>query len=214
MYQPEHFRLEDLASLHEVMRAHPLAQLVTAGPGGLMANAVPFILYPNEGEQGVLRAHLARANAQWREIEAGAQALVIFQGREGYVTPSWYAAKREHGKVVPTWNYVVVQARGTIRTEHDPAWLKAQVEALTDRHEAGRREAWAVADAPDAFVAAQLRAIVGIEIALEELSGKFKMSQNRSAADRQGVASGLRAEGRDEALTLASLVESLGGQRP
>ncbi len=213
MYQPEHFKLEDRTGLHEVMRAHPLAQLVSAGPGGLMANPVPFILHADQGENGVLHAHLARPNPQWREIEAGAETLVIFQGREGYVTPSWYASKREHGKVVPTWNYVVVQARGAARTIHDGQWLVEHVSQLSDRHEAPREAPWAVTDAPSQFITALARGIVGIEIVINDLSGKFKMSQNRPAADRDGVVEGLRRDGASAAGEMADMVRKLAGGR-
>jgi transcriptional regulator len=211
MYQPEHFRLEDRDALHAVMRAHPLAQLVTAGPGGLMANAIPFILHADEGENGVLRSHLARPNPQWREIEAGADVLVIFQGPEAYVTPGWYPSKREHGKVVPTWNYVAVQARGRAVAIQDGAWLHAHVSQLSDVHEQTREMPWSVSDAPDAFIHALTRGIVGIEITISALTGKFKMSQNRPAADRDGVADGLHADG---AADMAGLVRALGEGRP
>ena len=213
MYQPEHFKLEDRVSLDEVICAHPLAQLVTSGPGGLMANPVPFILHADQGQHGVLQAHLARPNPQWREIEAGADVLVIFQGREGYVTPSWYASKREHGKVVPTWNYVVVQVRGAARTIHDGGWLVEHVSQLSDRHEAPRETPWAVSDAPDAFIKALARGIVGIEIEVSEISGKFKMSQNRPEADRDGVADGLLRDGAGASAEMAEMVRTLAGAR-
>ncbi len=194
MYQPPHFQEEGRAVLAALVRAHPLGLLVTAGPGGLIANPVPFLLY-TEGEQGVLRAHLARANPQWRELEAVEDCLVVFQGPEAYVTPSWYATKRETGRVVPTWNYATVQARGRPRAISDAGWLRRQVDDLTAAREGGRPEPWAVSDAPEPFVAAQLRAIVGVEIVLTEVAGKWKMSQNRAAEDRAGVARGLAAEG-------------------
>ncbi len=209
MYQPEHFRIAETAALHEVMRAHPLAQLVTSGPGGLMANPVPFITHGEEGEHGVLRAHLARPNPQWREIEAGAEVLVIFQGHDGYVTPSWYASKREHGKVVPTWNYVIVQARGQARTIHDGNWLVRHVADISERHEASRPKPWAVTDAPEGYVEALARGIVGIEISITALDGKFKMSQNRPPADREGVAEGFLAEPGTAAPVLSNLVRRL-----
>jgi transcriptional regulator len=214
MYQPEHFKLEDLASLHQVMRAYPLAQLITAGPGGLMANPVPFMLHAADGERGVLHAHLARPNPQWREIEAGADALVVFQGPEGYVTPAWYASKREHGKVVPTWNYVVVQARGQARAIHDNEWLVRHVAELSDRHEAPRAAPWSVDDAPKGYVPALARGIVGVEIAIASLAGKFKMSQNRPDADREGVAEGFVRESGAAGADVSLLVRRLSGARP
>jgi transcriptional regulator len=191
MYQPPHFREDDRAALHALIAARPLGLLVTSGAGGLQANAVPFLLDGDSGNNGLLRAHLAKANPQWRDIGEGVEALVVFQGEDAYVTPSWYETKRQTGKVVPTWNYAMVQVRGTIRAVEDAAWLYAQVSALTRLHEATRAEPWSVGDAPEAFVAAQLKGIVGIEIAIREISGKWKVSQNRPAADVEGVAEGM-----------------------
>jgi transcriptional regulator len=211
MYQPEHFKLEDLDALHGVIREHPLAQIVTHGPGGLMANAVPFVLHAEEGARGVLRSHLARPNAQWREIKAGAELLLIFQGGQGYVTPSWYASKKEHGKVVPTWNYVVVQVRGAARVVQDGAWLVEHVSRMSDQQETPLAKPWAVSDAPESFITALTRGIVGIEIEIGEITGKFKMSQNRPEADRAGVVDGFAAHGMED---VAALVRALGDGRP
>lgn len=208
MYEPSHFKVEDRAALHAVIRAHPLASLVTVGEGGLVANPVPFVLHDGEGEQGILRAHLARPNAQWKAIAAGAEVLVIFTGVERYITPAWYAAKQEHGKVVPTWNYVTVQARGPARAVQDPAWLHAQLESLTRQQEAPRAEPWAVTDAPANFIAAQARGIVGVEIEIASLVGKFKLSQNRQQADKQGVLSGLSADPESESQAMAAMVRT------
>lgn len=194
MYVPPAFREDRPGVLHHLIRSHPLATLVTAGPAGLVANLVPFDLV-ERAEGPMLRAHLARANPQCDELRTAGEALVIFQGPQAYITPSWYAAKAEHGRVVPTWNYVVVQVRGRPRVFDAPDWLGAQVTALTDRHETEQPAPWAVTDAPEAFVAAQLRAIVGLEIPIARIEGKWKMSQNRSEADRHGVAEGLRATG-------------------
>lgn len=194
MYQPPHFREDDLGVQHALIRAHPLGLLITAGDAGILANPVPFLLDETGGEKGVLRAHVARANAQWREIGGGAAALVVFQGAEAYVTPSWYRTKQETGKVVPTWNYAIVQARGQAKIVEDPAWLRAQIDALTAQQEGKRPEPWQVGDAPEPFIAAQLRGIVGIEIAISEIEGKWKVSQNRPEADREGVARGLGDE--------------------
>ncbi|HEV7259401.1 MAG TPA: FMN-binding negative transcriptional regulator [Bosea sp. (in: a-proteobacteria)] len=208
MYEPSHFKVEDREALFAVMRAHPLATLVTAGEGGLLANPVPFVLHAEEGGRGVLRAHLARPNPQWKAIAAGAEALVIFTGVERYVTPAWYASKQEHGKVVPTWNYVTVQVRGPARAIEDPAWLRAQLESLTRQQEAPRAEPWSVSDAPEAFVAAQARGIVGIEIGIASLIGKFKLSQNRQEADKRGVFNGLAADPESESQAMAQLVKA------
>jgi transcriptional regulator len=205
MYEPAHFKVEDRAALLSVIRAHPLAQLITSGPGGLMANPIPFIVNERDGEV-TLRAHLARPNPQWRELQAGAEALVVFQSVERYVTPSWYETKVETGKVVPTWNYVVVQARGTVRVDDSAEWLRDQIDALTDQQEASVGSHWKVGDAPEPFVAAQMRGIVGVEISVTELTGKFKLSQNRNEADKRGVAKGLDALVSEEATTMSELV--------
>jgi transcriptional regulator len=209
MYLPAAFREDRLEILQALMRAHPLATLITAGPGGLIANLAPFILV-DSGPKGTLRAHLARANHQVEALRSGAETLVVFQGPEAYITPSWYAAKKEHGRVVPTWNYVVVQARGTPRITEDPAWIRGQLDELTASQENRRAEPWKVSDAPEPFVSGQLGAIVGIEIPIAAIDGKWKVSQNRSAADRKGVQEGLRREGHGE--TMANLVAEYGPQ--
>jgi transcriptional regulator len=177
------------------MRDRPLALLVTAGPAGLLANLVPFLVYPDEGKFGTLRAHVARANAQWRELAAVSECLVIFQDAGGYITPNWYATKSETHKVVPTWNYECVQAWGKPRAIEDAAWLRRQIGDLTRTQEQSRPAPWSVDDAPADFIAAQIQAIVGIEIPIERIEGKWKMSQNRNEADRKGVIEGLTAEG-------------------
>lgn len=210
MYEPSHFKVEDRAQLDAVIRQHPLATLVTVGEGGLIANPVPFVLHTDEGENGVLRAHLARPNAQWKAIAAGAETLVIFTGVERYVTPAWYATKQETGKVVPTWNYVTVQVRGPARTIDDAVWLRAQLESLTRQQEAPRAEPWAVSDAPEPFIAAQTRGIVGIEIEIASIIGKFKLSQNRREDDKLGVLNGLSANPESESQTMAALVKEHG----
>ena len=196
MYLPKHFEESRAEVLHELIRTHPLGLLVTLTDAGLQANPVPFMLDADPaGGPGILRAHVARANRLWRETRSDVEALVVFQGPQAYVSPSWYPSKAEHGKVVPTWNYVMVQARGTLRAVDDPAWVRAFVTRLTTRHEAVQAKPWAVADAPPDYIDATARAIVGLEITLSALVGKWKVSQNRSAADRAGVASGLRAAG-------------------
>ena len=206
MYQPILHRENERAAQHALMRAHPLALLITNGPGGLIANSVPFLLY-DEGEHGVLRAHVARANPQWREADGEHEALVVFQGLDHYITPSFYATKQETGAVVPTWNYVMVQAHGPMRAIEDTAWIHAQVDALTNQHEAQRTKPWAVSDAPERFMAQQLKAIVGIEIPITRIDGKWKVSQNRTAADRAGVIAGLREDDAPDAQAMADLVE-------
>lgn len=190
MYQPPQFREDDLAAQHALIRAHPLGLLITAGEDGPLANPVPFELL-DDGGKGLIACHVARANPQWTSLRDGATALVVFRGPDSYVTPSWYASKRETGKVVPTWNYAMVQVRGTARIVEDRDWLRAQVGRLTALHERQRAAPWAVEDAPEPFIEAQLRGIVGIEIAIADIHGKWKVSQNRPAADIAGVHAGL-----------------------
>ena len=210
MYLPRHFEESRIEVLHDFLRHQPFGLLVTRGPEGLAANPLPFLLDADGAAGlGTLRGHVARANPVWREAAFDNSALVVFQGPHGYVSPAWYPSKAEHGKVVPTWNYVMVQARGTLRAVDDKAWLRAFVTRLTDHHEGGRATPWAVTDAPADFIEATLGAIVGIEIALSSLVGKWKVSQNRSAADRAGVVDGLLRE-RDDA-ALAAEVRTPGG---
>jgi len=194
MYQPAAFVEDRLEVMHGLMRDHPLATLVTGGALGLMANLIHFQIHPELSPQGTLRAHLARANGQLAALAEGGEAMVVFQGPQAYVSPSLYASKREHGRVVPTWNYVTVHAWGVPRLMDDAVWMRRQVGALTDRHEAGRADPWAVEDAPADFVAAQMRGIVGLEIDITRIEGKWKASQNRQHADRAGVAAGLGGE--------------------
>ncbi len=191
MYEPPLHRQEDLAEIHALIRARPFGLLISHGPSGLQASSVPFTLVEDGSRFGLLRCHLARANPQGRDLAETSEALVVFQGADSYITPSWYATKRETGKVVPTWNYVMVQARGTPRVVENADWLRAQVEHLTNAREAEREKPWAVGDAPEDFIAQQLRAIVGVEIAIADLRGKWKASQNRNDADREGVIAGL-----------------------
>jgi transcriptional regulator len=206
MYLPRHFEQNDPDALQTLMREHPLATVVThAGDGSLTANHVPLVYDPEAGEHGTLRGHVARANPLWREAPSGSAVLAVFQGPQAYVSPSWYASKTETGKVVPTWNYAVVHAHGTLRVIDDAAWLRDFVNRLTDTHEAGRAAPWAVSDAPADYVEQMLKAIVGFEIAVTRLAGKWKVSQNRQAADRDGVARGLCDDG---GATMAALVDA------
>jgi len=207
MYQPPSFREDRLDIQHALMRSHPLAMLVTMGEGGLSANPVPLMLDASRGTFGVLQGHLARANPQWRGFDAGVECLAIFQGAEHYISPAWYETKRLTGKVVPTWNYAIVQVRGHLSIHEDAAWLRAQVDALTAEHERERPAPWSAADAPADFIAAQLKGIVGIEIAVTRIEGKWKASQNRPAADRDGVVAGLTADGDPAASAMAALIE-------
>ena len=210
MYEPPLHREEELERQHALIRARPLGLLVSHGPQGLLANAVPFLLDAAASKLGTLEAHVARANPQWRDLASSPEALVVFQGADHYVSPSWYATKQETHKVVPTWNYVMVQARGTARVIEDDAWLERQIAALTARQEASRAAPWAVGDAPADFVALQRKAIVGIAIEIADIRGKWKTSQNRTAADRAGVVQGLEALGDDEAAAMAAIVRETG----
>jgi transcriptional regulator len=207
MYQPPHHREDRLEVQHALIRAHPLGTLVTMSASGLVANAIPFILDPSRGEFGTLQAHLARANNQWRDFDAKVDALVIFQGVESYITPSWYPTKQDGGKVVPTWNYAIVQASGPLKIIDDRDWLRTQIGALTAIQEGRRAEPWAVTDAPASYVESQLKGIVGIEIPIARIEGKWKVSQNRPEVDRRGVVEGLREEGDEVSEAMATLVE-------
>lgn len=206
MYVPKHFEESRVDVMHALIREHPLAVLVTLGPGGLNANHLPIEIDPEPAPFGTLRGHVARANPVWRDPATDVEALVVFQGPARYITPAWYPTKRETGKVVPTYNYAVVHAYGAMRTVEDAAWLRSLVERLTSRFEAARDEPWHVTDAPESFIAAQLNAIVGIEIPITRLLGKWKMSQNRTAADRAGVVQGLHATEDPDAAQMARLV--------
>lgn len=194
MYRPPAFREDRPEVMREAIRRHALGTLITAGAGGLTANVLPFTL--RTGPSGdVLEAHLAKANGQIEDLRARTPALVVFQGPQAYVSPSWYATKRDHGRVVPTWNYVIVQAWGTPTIVDDAAWLRGQIDTLTMAQERARAEPWAVADAPDDFIAAQLKGIAGLEVAVERMEGKWKTSQNQPEPNRLGVERGLRADG-------------------
>jgi transcriptional regulator len=210
MYEPPPHREDDLEKLHALIRERSLGLLVSSGPQGLLANAMPFLIDPAASKLGTLRAHMARANGQWRDLAQAPEALVVFQGVDRYISPAWYATKRETGKVVPTWNYVMVQARGRATVFEEDAWLSRQIEALTHAQEALRDRPWAVGDAPADFVAAQRRAIVGVEIEIADIRGKWKASQNRNSADRAGVIAGLEALGDEEALEMAAIVKETG----
>lgn len=195
MYTPPAFRDDDVESIRATMRAARLAHFVTATPEGLFATPLPLFLDEGEGEHGVLYGHLAKANPQWRAEPVG-DGLALFMGPEAYVSPSWYATKQETGKVVPTWNYVAVEARGPVEFFHEADRLLEAVTRLTNIHEGTRSTPWAVGDAPPDFVAAQLRGIVGIRMVIAGLTGKRKLSQNRNEADRRGVREGLAASER------------------
>jgi transcriptional regulator len=203
MYIPASFREEDIETLHALVRTHPLGTLVTHGDVGLQASPLPFLLGEN-----TLRAHMARANPHWKTLATNTECLVIFTGPDAYVTPDWYPSKAVTHKVVPTWNYAAVHVRGMLRVVDEPGWLAQQIADLTATHEAVRPSPWRPADAPVDFIAAQMQAVIGLEIVITQIEGKWKMSQNREAADREGVVRGMRnpADPHHDS-TVAELVE-------
>lgn len=211
MYQPRHFQETDPARLADLMNKHPLATLVTLGPDDApAADLLPLQWHPEEvagPRLGWLRGHVARANPLWQQA-AGQSVLAVFQGPQAYVSPGWYSSKQEHGKAVPTWNYAVVQARGCLRTIDDPMQLQTLLTALTAQHEAVQAHPWQLSDAPADYLASMLRAIVGIEIEVTHLVGKYKLSQNRAEPDRQGVIRGLLGSEPQPAHPMAELMQN------
>jgi transcriptional regulator len=207
MYRPDHFRVDDIAQMHALMRARPLAALVSAGGAGLYATHLPTVL-KGEGEFGAIECHLARANPHWKDLAEGGEALMIFQGAEAYVTPNWYASKAETGKVVPTWNYAAVHAYGRPQVMQDKDWLLRHVGELATQQEAGEPKPWAVTDAPDSFIDVMLRGIVGFRFDIARLEGKWKMSQNREMRDRVTTADGLERRGQNEDAQVAAVIRA------
>jgi len=212
MYVPKHFQEDDLPTLHATIRGSGLATLVSQTPDGLLATHLPLLLDADQGPFGTLIGHVARGNPHGG-VGPAAESLAIFQGPDGYVTPSWYAAKRETGKVVPTWNYVAVHAYGALEVFDDPDRLLEIVTRLTNRHEAGRPVPWAVSDAPADFVATMLKGFRGVAMRITRLEGKSKLSQNRPAGDQQRVIEGLRQDGRDDLAGAMARVASASGGR-
>jgi len=214
MYAPPAFQADSIPVLHAAIRQIGLAAIVTPGVDGLGASHVPVLLDPEPAPYGTLRGHIARANPQWRDTAPGTQALALFLGPGAYVSPGWYPTKRETGKVVPTWNYVAIHAHGPITFFDDRDRLLALVTRLTEQHEAGRPEPWAVDEAPADFIDAMLRGIVGFELPITRLEGAWKMSQNRTAEDRAGVARGLAEDGNPAKAAVAELVASPPNVKP
>jgi len=205
MYNPAHFQLNDPEALHALMAQYPLATLVTTSAHRLNVTHLPLL---HDRAHGVLRGHMAKPNPQWSDLSSDARALAIFTGPQHYISPNWYPSKSEHGKAVPTWNYVVVHAEGLLRIVHDPHWLRQNVSELTAAQEAAFPNPWKVDDAPSGFIDSMLNAIVGVEITIETLEGKCKASQNRPEADRIGVIAGLRQLRTPEADRMAEIVSS------
>jgi len=208
MYNPKHFEETDRAVLHALIRTHPLGTWVTPVGAVLCANHLPFLLHPDKGPFGTLMGHVARGNTAWKDFSREVPSVVVFQGPEAYITPSWYPSKAEHGKVVPTYNYAVVHAHGMPVVHDDREWLRAHVTELTAAHEAAEAKPWTPEEAPADFLDKMLLAIVGIEIPIATLEGKWKVNQNRTEADRLGAVAGLRGRETEEASAMADLVLS------
>jgi len=209
MYLPAHFEQKRLEAMHDLMREFPLATVVTLSASGINANHVPVHLFPDHGKFGALHGHVARSNPMWSDRVDDSEALAIFHGPHAYISPSWYPTKREHGKVVPTWNYAVVHAYGSLRVIDDPVWLRGLLEELVGRYEATSAHPWSISDAPPDFVERMIDSVVGFEIAISRLEGKWKASQNQPAANRVGAAQGLRERGDSEASQMADLIEKV-----
>jgi transcriptional regulator len=213
MYTPKAFEVTDLPTLHAAMKQSELATLVTTTPHGLVATHLPLLLDETQGEYGTLIGHVSRANLQWQESDPEAEALIIFLGPDAYVSPSWYPAKQETGRVVPTWNYAAIHAYGRLTFFEDPERLRTVVTELTGKHEAAFATPWQVTDAPAAYIDSQLKAIVGFECRILRLEGKQKFNQNRSLEDRLGVIEGLRELEDERKIQVAELMEGIESQR-
>jgi transcriptional regulator len=211
LYIPKFNEETRVEVLHGLIGSQPLATLVTMGASGLIATHLPMVLSPGENAPDILRGHVSRANPQWRELDASVEALAIFAGTEHYITPSWYPEKFEDGKVVPTWNYAVVHVYGSVRLVEDPGWLLTHLKSLTAQHESAFARPWAVTDAPEDYIASQLRGIVGIEIPVRRIEGKWKVSQNKSEQTRESIEKGLEDLGTPASVAMRDLVR---GKRP
>ena len=207
MYTPSHFDETRTSVLHGFMEQYPLAALIFATANGIEANHVPLVIDSSSGSLGTLKGHIARANSMWKDAQSGAEVLAIFQGPGHYISPTWYPSKIEDSRVVPTWNYVVVHARGRIAWIHDESWLRRLLESLTDRHERCNASPWHLSDAPAEYIQRMLAAIVGFEIAITNITGKWKLSQNRSAPDRAGVVTSLAALTEESSHLMAKLID-------
>lgn len=207
MYIPRPNQEDRTPVIHKLMQDQPFASLVTMGTSGLVASHIPMVLEPEFAPLGRLKFHLARANPQWNNLSPSAEALAIFSGPQHYITPSWYPEKQQTAKVVPTWNYVVVHAYGHLKVIEDSQWLMAHLETLVNIHEASSPVPWKIDDAPAPYIASQIKGIVGLEMVIDRLEGKWKVSQNRSEEDRVGVAKGLAELNTDESLAMKALVE-------
>lgn len=206
MYTPKYHALTDMAAMRTHIAEHPLGAWVCTAQSQLMANHIPFVLDVQHGANGRLLGHVSRANPVWRGLAGGAPSVVMFMGPNAYITPSWYPGKHQHGKVVPTWNYVTVHAHGTARAIEDTEWILDVINRLTDAQESRRDTPWKVSDAPSAYIDQMLRAVVGIEITIERLQGRLKVSQDEDEQDRWGTVEGLRRTSLAPAHVLSDLV--------
>jgi transcriptional regulator len=207
MYIPKANEEKRVPVMHELIFSQPFGSLITMGASGLFASHLPMVLEQDGSEFGILKAHVSRANAQWRDLPSSVDALAIFAGHHHYISASWYPGTKEDGKEVPTWNYVVVHAYGPLKAVEDPVWLRAHLERLTDAHEAGSANPWKVSDAPEDFINQQMKGIVGLEMPIRRLEGKWKVSQNRDERDRGAVIEGLSKLNTPDSLAMRKLVE-------
>jgi transcriptional regulator len=210
MHTPKHFEEPRIEVLRDLIRKQSLSTLVIMGSKGLNANHIPLYLSEARGPMGTLRGHVSRSNPVWKDVDLSVEALAIFSGPDAYITPNWYATKRDTGQAVPTWNYVVAHAHGPLRVVEDPAWLRSHLEGLTGHKESGFPEPWTMADAPADSIARLLGGIVGLEIEVSRIEGKWKVSQNQPESNRKGVIAGLEARGEAQALAVAALVRERG----
>ena len=206
MYIPKANEEKRISVMHQMITAHPLAVLVTLNSSGLIASHIPMTVEAR-GEYGVLKGHIARANNQWRALVSSVEALAVFSGPAHYISASWYPGTKEHGREVPTWNYVVVHAYGTLKIIEDSQWLRAHLESLSDKQEAHLETPWKVRDAPEEFIASLSNSIVGLELAIRSLEGKWKVSQNRTESDKRGVIDGLSKLNTAASISMKTLVE-------
>jgi transcriptional regulator len=209
MYIPSAFEQKDVSSMHGFIRLHPFATVVTAGSDGLAATHLPLLLHSAGSQNGVLRGHMARPNMHWRESDGRGDSLAIFSGVDHYISPTWYPSKQQDGRVVPTWNYAVVHAHGPLTVHEDPVWLLDHLNNLVTAHESGFDIPWRIKDAPREYIERQLKGIVGVEIAIVRLEGKWKLSQNRREEDRVGVKEGLCRKDTAQSLALKAEMDGL-----
>lgn len=208
MDQPPIFKEDRIDVMQELINTHSFGTLVGLEDGEISANHFPFILHPELSENGTLRGHISKANPLWKKHDPNTNILVIFQGAHHYISPSWYPSKKEHEKVVPTWNYAVVHARGSLKIIEDNDWLLAHLNSLTDKNESDYTEPWKVSDAPEKYINGQIKGIVGVEITISELTGKWKMSQNKNVGDKAGILDGLEKADDENALTMLNIMKN------